>query len=191
MTTTPNQYIALLGTYSPYLKLDALSRSALFTGLKQCLVEQGVRFRRYPALAHRFSPPPSGQPQRPLSTWLLAAAAAVVLALAWLTTTPIGSQLTAWLTPASAAGDQAIASAFVAQRNGVQVASDGVVDRVLPDDNAGSRHQRFILRLDSGHQVLVAHNIDPAPRLRALKPGDDPNGCHRAGWLTHNGQRVQ
>ena len=66
-------------------------------------------------------------------------------ALAWLTTTPIASQLTAWLTPASAAGDQAIASAFVAQRNGVQVASDGVVVRVLPDDNAGSRHQRFIL----------------------------------------------
>jgi hypothetical protein len=100
----------------------------------------------------------------------------VVLALAWLTTTPIGSRLTAWLTPASAAGNQAIASAFVAQRSGVQVASDGVVDRVLPDDNAGSRHQRFILRLDSGHHVLVAHNIDPAPRLRALKPGDDPNG---------------
>jgi len=136
-----------------------------------------------------------------------------VLALAWLTTTPIGSQLTAWLTPASASGDQAIAKAFVAQRSGVLVVSDGVVDRVLPDDNAGSRHQRFILRLDSGHQVLVANNIDRAPRLRALKPGDrvaffgeyawnakggvihwthhDPNGRHIAGWLSHNDQRVQ
>ncbi len=137
----------------------------------------------------------------------------MVLALAWLTTTPIGSQLTAWLTPASASGDQAIAKAFVAQRSGVLVVSDGVVDRVLPDDNAGSRHQRFILRLDSGHQVLVANNIDRAPRLRALKPGDrvaffgeyawnakggvihwthhDPNGRHIAGWLSHNDQRVQ
>jgi hypothetical protein len=112
-------------------------------------------------------------------------------ALAWLTTTPIASQLTAWLTPASAAGNQAIARAFVAQRSGVQVSSDGVVDRVLPDDNAGSRHQRFILRLDSGHHVLVAHNIDRAPRLRALKSGDDPNGRRSAGWLTHNDQRVQ
>ena len=112
-------------------------------------------------------------------------------ALDWLTTTPIASQLTAWLTPASAAGNQAIARAFVAQRSGVQVASDGVVERLLPDDNTCSRHQRFILRLDSGHHVLVAHNIDPAPRLRALKPGDDPNGCHSAGWLTHNDQRVQ
>jgi len=51
-------------------------------------------------------------------------------------------------------------------------ASDGVVERVLSDDNTGSRHQRFILRLDSGHHVLVAHNIDRAPRLRALKLGD-------------------
>ena len=117
--------------------------------------------------------------------------AAVVLALAWLTTTPIASQLTVWLTPSSVARDQVIARAFVAQRSGVQMASDGVVERLLPDDNAGSRHQRFILRLDSGHHVLVAHNIDRAPRLRALKPGDDPNGRHSAGWLTHNDQRVQ
>jgi len=154
-----------------------------------------------------------GQPPQQLSRWLLAAAAAVVLALAWLTTTPIGTQLTAWLTPASDAGDQAIARAFQAQRSGVQVASDGVVERVLSDDIAGSRHQRFILRLDSGHNVLVAHNIDRAPRLRALKPGDrvaffgeyawnakggvihwthhDPSGRHIAGWLSHNDQRVQ
>ena len=137
----------------------------------------------------------------------------MVLALAWLTTTPIGTQLTAWLTPASIAGDQVIARAFQAQYSGVQVASDGVVERLLPDDNAGSRHQRFILRLDSGHNVLVAHNIVSAPRLRALKLGDrvaffgeyawnakggvihwthhDPNGRHIAGWLTHNDQRVQ
>jgi SAM-dependent methyltransferase len=37
---TADQFIALLGTYSPYLKLDPLSRSALFTGLRQFLVEQ-------------------------------------------------------------------------------------------------------------------------------------------------------
>ena len=159
------------------------------------------------------APPTPDQPPPQLSRWLLAAVVAVVLALAWLSTTPIGTQLTAWLTPPSAAGDQAIARAFQAQRSGVQVASDGVVERVLSDDNEGSRHQRFILRLDSGHNVLVAHNIDRAPRLRALKPGDrvaffgeyawnakggvihwthhDPNGRHIAGWLSHNDQRVQ
>ncbi|GDX78037.1 hypothetical protein LBMAG41_31170 [Cyanobium sp.] len=158
-------------------------------------------------------PTPNQRPQQ-LSRWLLAAAVAVVLALAWwLNTTPTGTQLTAWLTPASVAGDQAIAKAFQAQHSGVQVASDGVVERVLTDDTAGSRHQRFILRLDSGHNLLVAHNIDRAARLRALKPGDrvaffgeyawnakggvihwthhDPNGRHIAGWLTHNDQRVQ
>jgi Protein of unknown function (DUF3465) len=159
------------------------------------------------------APPPSGQPPQPLSRWLLAAAAALVLALAWLLTTPIGPQLTAWLTPASDAGNQAIARAFQTQRSGIQVASDGVVTRLLSDDNAGNRHQRFILRLDSGHNVLVAHNIDRAPRLRALQPGDrvaffgeyawnakggvihwthhDPKGRHIAGWLSHNDQRVQ
>jgi SAM-dependent methyltransferase len=42
LTYTPDQTIALLGTYSPYLKLDPLSRSALFAGLRQCLVELGV-----------------------------------------------------------------------------------------------------------------------------------------------------
>jgi len=159
------------------------------------------------------APPTPGQPPQPLSRWLLAAAAAVVLALAWLSTTPIGRPITAWLSLSSASGDQAITRAFEAQRSGVQVASDGVVARVLPDDNAGSRHQRFILRLDSGHNVLVAHNIDRAPRLRALQPGDrvaffgeyawnpkggvihwthhDPKGRHIAGWLSHNDQRVQ
>jgi hypothetical protein len=89
--------------------------------------------------------PSSAQPQPQLSRWFVTAEAAVVLALAWLTTTPIGTQLTSWLTPASDAEDQAIARAFQAQRSGVQVASDGVVERVLSDDNAGSRHQRFIL----------------------------------------------
>ena len=159
------------------------------------------------------APPTAGGPQQPPSRWLLAATAAVVLALAWLSTTPVGTQLTAWLTPSSAAGDQIIARAFQAQRSGVQVASDGVVARVLPDDTLGSRHQRFILRLDSGQKLLVAHNIDRAPRLRDLNPGDrvaffgeyawnaqggvihwthhDPNGRHIAGWLAHQDQRVQ
>jgi hypothetical protein len=42
LTYTADQTIALLGTYSSYLKLDPLSKGALFAGLKQCLVEQGV-----------------------------------------------------------------------------------------------------------------------------------------------------
>jgi hypothetical protein len=94
-----------------------------------------------------------------------------------------------------------------------QVEGRGVVQRVLPDDDDGSRHQRFILALDDGRTVLVAHNIDLAPRLTGLDRGDtvaffgeyepnpqggvihwthrDPAGRHVAGWLKHEGRTVQ
>jgi len=41
LTTTHEQYIELLSTYSPYHTLDHRVRSALFSELKQCLVQQG------------------------------------------------------------------------------------------------------------------------------------------------------
>jgi len=55
---------------------------------------------------------------------------------------------------------------------GLLVNESGVVDRILPDDNEGSRHQKFIVRLSSGHTVLIAHNIDVAPRINTLGLGD-------------------
>ena len=86
----------------------------------------------------------------------------------------------------------------------------GKVYRLLPDDNAGTTHQRSLLRLDDGSSLLVAHNTSLAPRLNGLKPGDivefcgefvdnekgglvhwthrDPRGRHAAGWLRHNGR---
>ncbi len=85
--------------------------------------------------------------------------------------------------------------------------------KVLKDDNNGSRHQRFILRLDSGQTVLVAHNIDLAPRIEVLNEDDtvifkgeyvsndkggvihwthrDPQGRHEDGWLKRNGMIYQ
>ena len=114
---------------------------------------------------------------------------------------------------ASPSADQSITSAFQNQASGVQVVGEGVVERVLSDDNDGSRHQRFILRLASGQTLLVAHNIDLAPRLGSLASGDkvefygvyewnakggvihwthrDPNGQHANGWLQHNGTTYQ
>ena len=111
---------------------------------------------------------------------------------------------------ASTARNEAIESAFREQRSGVQVAGEGVVVRILPDDNDGHRHQRFILSLASGQTLLVAHNIDIAPRLTSLKSGDlvafkgvyewnakggtihwthrDPSGRQAGGWLMHGGQ---
>ena len=58
-----------------------------------------------------------------------------------------------------------VEAAYAAERSGVWVEVGGRIKRTLPDDNEGSRHQRFILELDSGHTVLVAHNIDLAKRV--------------------------
>ncbi len=114
---------------------------------------------------------------------------------------------------ASTSSNAAIASAFEAHRSGVQVTGEGVVTKVLSDDRIGSRHQRFIVRLESGQTLLIAHNIDLAPRLTSLESGDsvafngvyewnskgglihwthrDPSGEHKAGWLKHNGETFQ
>ena len=87
------------------------------------------------------------------------------------------------------------------------------MDRVLPDDMDGSRHQRFVVQLTSGQTVLIAHNIDIAPRIDGLEIGDsvrfsgeyvwnakggvihwthhDPQGRHVTGWVMHNGKRYK
>lgn len=100
-----------------------------------------------------------------------------------------------------------LARAFEHRRSDIRVEGRGVVARILPDDDDGSRHQRFILRLASGQTVLVAHNIDLAPAIGSLREGDtvafsgvyewnsaggvihwthhDPEGRHPGGWLRH------
>lgn len=102
---------------------------------------------------------------------------------------------------------------FERRASDVQVQGVGTVLRTLSDDNEGSRHQRFILELPSGHTLLVAHNIDLARRIDPLKKGDrveffgeyewndrggvihwthhDPQGRHVAGWLKHQGRTYQ
>ncbi|MEE4384534.1 MAG: DUF3465 domain-containing protein [Pseudomonadales bacterium] len=109
--------------------------------------------------------------------------------------------------------DAVLAEAWAQRRSDVQVLGTGTVDRILPDDRDGSRHQRFVLRLASGQTILVAHNIDLAPRIEALREGDevefhgeyewnakggvvhwthhDPAGRHVDGWLRHDGRIYQ
>ncbi|MGF1823843.1 DUF3465 domain-containing protein [Vibrio splendidus] len=70
------------------------------------------------------------------------------------------------------ANDTRLKQAYENHQSDVQVRGSGTVYRVLPDDNKGSRHQKFILRLDSGQTLLVAHNIDLAPRVQGLEKGD-------------------
>ncbi len=112
-----------------------------------------------------------------------------------------------------AGSDDPLADAYRRHLSNVRVEASGLVSRVLPDDNEGSRHQRFIVRTPSGHTVLIAHNIDLAPRVGALRAGDpisfsgeyewndrggvvhwthhDPSGRHPAGWLKHDGRVYQ
>lgn len=110
-------------------------------------------------------------------------------------------------------GDSTIVHAFEAHADGVPVTGEGQVMKVLGDDDEGSRHQRFIVRLASGQRILIAHNIDLAPRVSPLREGDtvsfrgeyawnpkggvvhwthhDPAGRHAAGWIRHEGQVFQ
>ena len=82
----------------------------------------------------------------------------------------------------------------------------GFVKRLIPDDNDGSRHQRFILQLAGGQSLLIAHNIDVAERIpvaigdRIRFRGmyewndlgglvhwthDDPMGVEDGGWIRY------
>ena len=49
----------------------------------------------------------------------------------------------------------------------------GRVEQLLSDDLIVSRHQRFILRLESGQTLLVSHNIDVTPRIDTLQVWDE------------------
>ncbi|WP_448562565.1 DUF3465 domain-containing protein [Trichothermofontia sp.] len=109
--------------------------------------------------------------------------------------------------------EQRLRSAFERRQSNLQIAGWGTVVRLLSDDWEGNRHQRFILRLRSGQTLLVAHNIDLAPRVPSLRVGDivefygeyewneqggvihwthrDPTGRHVDGWLKHKGKIYQ
>ena len=122
--------------------------------------------------------------------------------------------------PSAPSGDQLrdhdlrkIVEAYRSQRSDVQVKGVGTVKKLLRDDLEGSRHQRFLLRLDNNQTLLVAHNIDLAPRIDNLRKGDrvsfhgeyewnnqggvlhwthhDPAGRHPDGWLKHQGRIYQ
>ena len=111
------------------------------------------------------------------------------------------------------ADDSEIVRAFETKKSNVQVEGEGTVVRILADDLDSDRHQRFIVRLSSGQTILIAHNIDLAPRIDGLQEGDtisfygeyvwsakggtvhwthhDPQGRHVAGWLKYKGRIYQ
>ncbi|WP_180104449.1 DUF3465 domain-containing protein [Acinetobacter sp. YH12108] len=108
---------------------------------------------------------------------------------------------------------QRIKQAYQQRQSDLQVQASGKVVALLKDDNEGSRHQKFILELSTGQTVLVAHNIDLAPRIQNIQKGDqvvffgeyeysekggvihwthhDPSNKHISGWLKHQGKTYQ
>ncbi len=113
----------------------------------------------------------------------------------------------------TAADNAALRSARAARADGVQLQGSGRVVALLPDDNEGSRHQRFIVEVEPGFTVLLAHNIDLAPRVARVATGDrvsfygeyvwnekggvvhwthhDPAGRHVGGWIQREGRKYQ
>ena len=101
----------------------------------------------------------------------------------------------------------AVERAFAEHRSNVQLTVSGIVSKVLRDDTQGARHQRFIMRLPSGHTLMVSHNIDLAERVADLQidteiavSGEyewneqggvmhwthhDPGGRHPPGWIKY------
>ncbi|PKO46793.1 MAG: hypothetical protein CVU29_04815 [Betaproteobacteria bacterium HGW-Betaproteobacteria-22] len=105
-----------------------------------------------------------------------------------------------------------IERAYTQKLSDVQVLGHGEVVKLLSDDNKGSRHQRFLVKINNRQTLLFAHNIDLAPRI-PLQIGDkvtfhgeyvynpkggiihwthhDPKGAHVTGWVMLNGRKYQ
>lgn len=110
------------------------------------------------------------------------------------------------------ASNAAIEAAYVKKQSDVQVTGQGIVVKLLPDDNKGARHQKFLVRINDHQTLLFAHNIDLAERV-PLQIGDsvsfngeyvynpkggivhwthhDPQGRHPAGWVMLQGKKYQ
>jgi hypothetical protein len=94
-----------------------------------------------------------------------------------------------------------------------QILVRGSITRILADDTEGSRHQRFIIKLENNQTLLVAHNIDIGRRVADIAVSGvvyifgqyewndeggiihwthvDPDGDHIDGYIIFNGVKYQ
>ncbi|RNC82359.1 MAG: DUF3465 domain-containing protein [Phycisphaera sp.] len=127
-------------------------------------------------------------------------------------TTPVPSPGQSENSASTHISEDAIRRLIDNQISGEMVTLEAEIVKLLPDDNDGSRHQRLLLALESGGTVLVAHNIDLAPRVPADE-GDtitvrgqyewndkggvlhwthhDPKEWREGGWIELNGGRYE
>jgi hypothetical protein len=103
-----------------------------------------------------------------------------------------------------------IMDAVTNRRTGITVQHWGTVERTMSDDQgAAGKLQKFVLALENRHTLLVAHDVDVAPRV-PLAIGDrvefrgrydwngaggliyrthhDPQMIFEDGWIRHNGK---
>lgn len=95
----------------------------------------------------------------------------------------------------------------------LQIEGQGMIIKVLKDDDEGSKHQRLLLRVNKDQTLLITHNIDLAPRIPNPKVGEgikfygeyvwnnkgglihwthkDPKKRHEDGWLLYQGKRYE
>ncbi|MEO0631320.1 MAG: DUF3465 domain-containing protein [Planctomycetota bacterium] len=110
------------------------------------------------------------------------------------------------------ADESAIRALIDSRTSGEMVELEAEIVKLLPDDNEGSRHQLFLLALETGGTVLVSHNIDLAPYVpveegdRVLVYGQyewnekggvlhwthhDPKKWREGGWIEHKGVKYE
>ncbi len=112
----------------------------------------------------------------------------------------------------NAGNDSLLIKSYKEKQSKVWMEVELEVTRLLPDDNEGSRHQKFIAATTSGHTVLVSHNIDLADRVPVNKGSEielrgryewtdrggvlhwthhDPRGRIEGGWIKVNGETYE
>lgn len=136
------------------------------------------------------------------SRWWIALPACTLAFLVWTVHPP--SHAPSPSSQSSRSQTVEVEDAYHQHLSGVTVEATGAVERLLPDDTDGTRHQRFILHLALGLSVLVVHNIDVAQRV-PVSPKDivtvhgeyaynekggaihwthhDPDGRKVGGWI--------
>lgn len=114
---------------------------------------------------------------------------------------------------ANIATNDVLVKAYQNKQSQVWLSGNGVVKKLLADDNKGARHQKFLVTVNAQQTLLFAHNIDLAPRIDDLQLGDyiefkgeyvynpkggvmhwthhDPKGEKQGGWLKHNSKTYE